>query len=70
MCRASVKVLAGSILGSTKVLKAAEKELAYVRKNKLRVLFYLDAEFPATAAPLRRRAGAACIVKRQRGTGP
>lgn len=29
-----------------KVLPAAEKELAYVRKHKLRMLFYLDAEFP------------------------
>ena len=39
------KVLAGSILGSS-VIKAAEKELEYVRKNKLRMLFYLDEEFP------------------------
>ena len=39
------KVLAGSILGSA-VLKAAEKELDYVRKQKLRMLFYLDEEFP------------------------
>jgi DNA processing protein len=39
------KVLAGSILGSS-VIKAAEKELDYVRKNKLRMLFYLDEEFP------------------------
>ena len=29
-----------------KVLPAAEKELAYVRKHKLRMLFYLDAEYP------------------------
>ena len=29
-----------------KVLPAAEKELAYVRKNKLRMLFYLDDDFP------------------------
>lgn len=29
-----------------KVLPAAEKELAYVRKNRLRMLFYLDAEYP------------------------
>lgn len=29
------------------VLPAAEKELAYVRKHKLRMLFYLDADFPA-----------------------
>jgi DNA processing protein len=28
------------------VLKTAEKELAYVRKHKLRMLFYLDAEYP------------------------
>ncbi|MBL0127804.1 MAG: DNA-protecting protein DprA [Flavobacteriales bacterium] len=28
------------------VLPAAEKELAYVRKNKLRMLFYLDDDFP------------------------
>ncbi len=29
-----------------KVLPAAEKELEYVRKHKLRMLFYLDAEYP------------------------
>ncbi len=29
-----------------KVLPAAEKELAYVRKHKLRMLFYLDADYP------------------------
>ena len=29
------------------VLPAAEKELAYVRKHKLRLLFYLDHDFPA-----------------------
>ena len=29
-----------------KVLPAAEKELAYVQKHKLRMLFYLDAEYP------------------------
>lgn len=29
-----------------RVLPAAEKELAYVRKHKLRMLFYLDAEYP------------------------
>lgn len=29
------------------VLPAAEKELAYVRKHKLRMHFYLDADFPA-----------------------
>ena len=28
------------------VLPAAEKELAYVRKHKLKLLFYLDAEYP------------------------
>ena len=39
------KVLAGSITGSS-VVKAAEKELEYVRKNKLRMLFYLDEDFP------------------------
>lgn len=38
-------VLAASIQ-NTKVLHEAEKELAYVRKNKLRALFYLDAEYP------------------------
>lgn len=38
--------LSASILGS-KVIHAAEKELAYVRKQKLRMLFYLDAEYPA-----------------------
>lgn len=30
-----------------KVLPAAEKELEYVRKQKLRMLFYLDAEYPS-----------------------
>ncbi len=30
-----------------KVLEEAEKELAYVRKHKLRLFFYLDKEFPA-----------------------
>jgi DNA processing protein len=39
------KVLAGSILGSS-VIKAAERELAFVRTNKLRMLFYLDEDFP------------------------
>lgn len=39
-------VLAASILGSA-VIKAAERELAYVRKHKLRMLFYLDADYPA-----------------------
>lgn len=29
-----------------KVLTAAEKELAYVRKHKLRMLFYLDVDYP------------------------
>jgi DNA processing protein len=29
-----------------KVLPAAEQELAYVRKHKLRMLFYLDADYP------------------------
>jgi len=38
--------LSASILGS-KVIHAAEKELAYVRKQKLRMLFYLDAEYPS-----------------------
>lgn len=37
--------LAASILGS-KVIHEAEKELAYVRKHKIRMLFYLDAEYP------------------------
>jgi DNA processing protein len=37
--------LAASIL-NTKVLALAEKELAYVRKHKLRALFYLDPEYP------------------------
>jgi DNA processing protein len=39
-------VLASSILGS-QVIKDAEKELAFIRKHKLRMLFYLDAEYPA-----------------------
>lgn len=30
-----------------KVLPAAEKELEYVRKHRLRMLFYLDADYPA-----------------------
>ncbi len=43
-------VLAASIL-NTKVLAEAEKELAYVRKNKLRMLFYLDEEYPKRLKP-------------------
>ncbi len=39
-------VLAASILGAG-VLAQAEKELVYVRKHKLRILFYLDADYPA-----------------------
>lgn len=39
-------VLAASILGS-QVIKDAEKELGFIRKNKLRALFYLDAGYPA-----------------------
>ncbi|HNI05758.1 MAG TPA: DNA-processing protein DprA, partial [Flavobacteriales bacterium] len=31
---------------NTKVLAAAEKELAYVQKHKLRMLFYLDEDYP------------------------
>lgn len=38
-------VLAASILGPG-VIKAAEKELEYIRKQKLRTLFYLDADYP------------------------
>ena len=38
--------LAASILGSN-VQRAAEQELAYVRKHKLRMLFYLDTAYPA-----------------------
>ena len=38
-------VLAASIQNA-KVLQEAEKELVYVRKNKLRALFYLDADYP------------------------
>jgi DNA processing protein len=34
-----------------KVLPAAEKELAYVRKHKLRMLFYLDADYPRRLKP-------------------
>ncbi|HMZ48659.1 MAG TPA: helix-hairpin-helix domain-containing protein, partial [Flavobacteriales bacterium] len=30
---------------NTKVLAAAEKELAYVQKHKLRMLFYLDEDY-------------------------
>lgn len=39
------KVLAASITGSAS-LKAAEKELAYVRDHRLRMLFYLDEDYP------------------------
>lgn len=38
-------VLAASIMAPA-VVKQAEKELAYVRKHKLRVLFYLDPAYP------------------------
>jgi DNA processing protein len=38
-------VLAASIL-NTKVLMQAEKELGYARKHQLRVLFYLDDDYP------------------------
>ena len=38
-------VLAASIM-DTGVIKTAEKELEYVRKHKLRILFYLDPEYP------------------------
>lgn len=34
-----------------KVLDQAEKELAYVRKHKLRMLFYLDDDFPRRLRP-------------------
>lgn len=37
--------LAASIL-DTSVLKAAEKQLAYARKHGIRLLFYLDADYP------------------------
>lgn len=37
--------LAASILGSS-VIKAAEKELSFIRKMKLRTLFYLDEDYP------------------------
>jgi DNA processing protein len=36
-----------SSITDRKVLPAAEKELAYVSKHKLRMLFYLDADYPA-----------------------
>lgn len=38
-------VLKASVLGKN-VLKAAAQELAYVRKHGLRMLFYLDADYP------------------------
>ncbi|MCO5275777.1 MAG: DNA-processing protein DprA [Flavobacteriales bacterium] len=38
-------VLAASIKNAS-VVKAAEKELAYVRKHGLRMVFYLDADYP------------------------
>ncbi len=44
------RVLAASIRGS-KVMHAAERELAYVRKHRLRMLFYLDAEYPKRLRP-------------------
>lgn len=34
-----------------KVMPAAEKELEYVREHKLRMLFYLDAEYPRRLKP-------------------
>ena len=37
--------LSTSILGSN-VIKTAEKELAFIRKMKLRTLFYLDDDYP------------------------
>ncbi len=40
------QVLANSILGAD-VLQAAAKELAYLRKMKIRMLFYLDEDYPA-----------------------
>lgn len=39
-------VLKASILGK-EVIRAAEQELHHVRKHKLRMLFYLDADYPA-----------------------
>lgn len=39
-------VLAASILGKG-VIKAAEKEWDYVRKKKMRLVFYLDPDYPA-----------------------
>jgi DNA processing protein len=39
------KVLAASITANG-TLQVAERELAYVRKHQLRMLFYLDAEYP------------------------
>ncbi|MBX2983932.1 MAG: DNA-processing protein DprA [Flavobacteriales bacterium] len=38
-------VLAASIM-DPRVIKAAEKELEYIRKQKLRTLFYLDPDYP------------------------
>ena len=38
-------VLATSIIDA-RVIKTAEKELEYTRKHKLRILFYLDPEYP------------------------
>jgi DNA processing protein len=46
-----------------KVLPAAEKELAYVRKHKLRALFYLD---PGLPTPLETGRGCACDDLRER----
>ncbi|MFT3884736.1 MAG: DNA-processing protein DprA [Flavobacteriales bacterium] len=44
------RVLASSIRGS-QVLQAAERELGYVRKHGLRMLFYLDADYPRRLRP-------------------
>jgi DNA processing protein len=38
-----------------KVLVAAEKELAYVHKHKLRMRFYLDADYPQRLKQARMR---------------
>jgi DNA processing protein len=43
---ASGKVLAASILRTARCCTPPKAELAYVRKQKLRMLFYLDAEYP------------------------
>ncbi len=54
-----------SSITDRKVLPMAEKQLAYVRKHKLRMLFYLDPEFPKRM----REAEDAPVLLYAKGTG-